>query len=63
MVLPESCEELIPEKHKWQMTKQGIWTANNPQAGRRHVGFKINSLSSMLPNAAWGKLAAEYSAG
>jgi phage terminase large subunit GpA-like protein len=55
-----SCEEHIPEKHKWQMTKQGIWTTKNPQAGRRHVGFKINSLSSMLPNAAWGKLAAEF---
>ena len=55
-----SCEELIPEKYKWHMTKQGIWTEKNPQAGKRHVGFKINSLSSMLPNAAWGKLAGEY---
>jgi phage terminase large subunit GpA-like protein len=55
-----SWEELIPEKYKWNMTKQGIWTAKNPQAGKRHVGFKINSLASMLPNAAWGKLAAEY---
>jgi phage terminase large subunit GpA-like protein len=42
------------------MTRKGIWTPKNPQAGKRHVGFKINSLSSMLPNAAWGKLAGEY---
>ena len=55
-----SCEELIPEKHKGAMTRQGVWTAKNPPAGNRHAGFKINSLSSMLPNAAWGKLAAEY---
>jgi phage terminase large subunit GpA-like protein len=55
-----SCEELIPEKFKGGMTRKGIWTPKNPQAGKRHVGFKINSLSSMLPNAAWGKLAGEY---
>jgi phage terminase large subunit GpA-like protein len=26
----------------------------------RHVGFRINALASLLPNAAWGKLAAEW---
>ena len=54
------CEELIEERHKPAMARRGRWHVTNPTAGARHAGFKINALSSLLPNAAWGRLAAEY---
>jgi len=55
-----NCKELIEEKHKAKITAKGQWCVKNLNADGTHAGFKINSLSSMLPHATWGKLAAEY---
>ncbi len=55
-----SCGAVVEEKKKAAMIRRGRWHIQNPEATPRHVGFKINALSSSLPNAAWGKLAAEY---
>lgn len=54
------CRELIDEGHKAEMLLAGRWRATRPEAGSSHAGFRINALASVLPNAAWGKLAAEY---
>jgi phage terminase large subunit GpA-like protein len=54
-----SCKALLPERFKAQMIGAGQWRATRPEV-RGHAGFKISALSSLLPNAAWGKLAAEF---
>lgn len=57
-----TCEELIEERHKPAMIEAGDWIAERPEI-TDHLGFWINALVSPLPNAAWGKLAAEFLAG
>jgi phage terminase large subunit GpA-like protein len=56
------CRTLIEERHKASMARGGRWraTATAPVGG--HVGFRINSLVSLLPACSWGKLAAKYEA-
>lgn len=53
------CLDLIPERHKPRMLLRGRWRALRPEV-KDHAGFKINALASLLPAAAWGKLAAEF---
>ena len=53
------CAELVHERHKARMVQRGRWRAQ-AEGAPGHAGFKINSLVSLLPNAAWGKLAAEF---
>jgi phage terminase large subunit GpA-like protein len=55
-----SCRAVVDEQHKPQMLTEGRWRALRPEVGSGHAGFKINALASLLPNASWGKLAAEY---
>lgn len=53
------CEDLVHERHKVDMVRRGRWRATAPDV-RGHAGFHINALVSPLPNASWGKLAAEF---
>lgn len=52
------CAALIPERFKPQMVATGQWRATASAPG--HAGFKINALVSQLPNASWGRIAAEF---
>jgi phage terminase large subunit GpA-like protein len=53
------CQELIDERMKLEMVTGGQWRALN-QAVIGHAGFRLNALISLLPNASWAKLAAEF---
>lgn len=54
-----SCGCAIEHKHKSTMVARGRWRITKPEV-KGHAGFKINSLSSPLPNADWGILAEEF---
>ena len=53
------CNELIDERHKAAMIGAGEWRATRPDV-IGHAGFRLNALVSLLANASWGKLAAEF---
>ena len=53
------CETLVPEARKPEMVAAGRWIVRNPEV-REHAGFHLNALVSLLRNAAWGVLAAEF---
>lgn len=53
------CRELIAEQHKAGMVHEGRWRATRPEV-KGHAGFRLNALASLLANAAWGRLAAEF---
>jgi phage terminase large subunit GpA-like protein len=53
------CESRISERSKPQMVAAGRWRATRPEV-RSHAGFRLNSLVSLLVNASWAKLAAEF---
>lgn len=53
------CDALTHEKHKAEMVARGAWRITRPEV-KSHAGFRLNSLCSTLPNASWGKLAAEF---
>lgn len=53
------CEAIVPERFKAQMVAAGAWRATAPDVAG-HAGFRLNALVSLLPNASWGKLAAEF---
>lgn len=53
------CETLIEERHKPEMVEAGRWRATAPEV-MGHAGFRLNALVSLLANASWGKLAAEF---
>ena len=50
---------VIEHTEKPRMVANGRWIATAPE-NIGHAGFKLNSLISTLPNAAWGKLAEEF---
>jgi phage terminase large subunit GpA-like protein len=67
------CSELSHERHKAAMVAQGRWRAtkgiSNPDTHTNciirtnctsHAGFRLNALVSLLANASWGRLAAEF---
>jgi phage terminase large subunit GpA-like protein len=54
-----SCRELISERWKPQMVAAGRWRATKPEV-ERHKGYRMSALISLLANASWPKLAAEY---
>lgn len=56
------CGCAIDERHKPAMVAAGRWRATRPHVAG-HAGFRLNALISLLANAAWGKLAAEFVAG
>ena len=53
------CGSLVDERHKPAMVDRGRWRATAPEVVG-HAGFRLSALVSLLPNAAWGKLAAEF---
>lgn len=53
------CTDLIGEACKPAMVEAGQWRITAPHV-QGHAGFRINALSSCLPNASWGRLAAEF---
>jgi phage terminase large subunit GpA-like protein len=54
-----SCGALTADRGKAPMLLAGRWRATRPDVVG-HAGFRINALSSLLPNAAWPKLVAEF---
>ncbi|NBN79290.1 phage terminase large subunit family protein [Microvirga tunisiensis] len=54
-----SCGSVIDETHKPAMVAAGRWRATRPEV-QGHAGFRLNALVSLLANASWGKLAAEF---
>lgn len=53
------CRELIDERHKASMVGKGRWRATHPEIAGHH-GYRINALVSLVANATWPKLAAEF---
>jgi len=53
------CLKPVFEKHKPAMVAAGRWRATRPDVSG-HAGFRLNALVSLLANASWGKLAAEF---
>jgi phage terminase large subunit GpA-like protein len=53
------CDDLVDERSKAQMVRRGRWQAQRPEV-KGHAGFRLNALVSLLANASWAKLAAEY---
>jgi phage terminase large subunit GpA-like protein len=53
------CATLVDEKHKAGMVSAGRWCALRPEV-KGHAGFRLNALVSLLANASWSKLAAEF---
>lgn len=51
------CE--VEHKHKSTMVARGRWRVTRPEV-KGHAGFRINSLTSPLPNADWSLLAEEF---
>jgi len=53
------CGVFIDHRYKSSMVAEGRWRITRPEV-KGHAGFRINSLVSPLPIAAWPKLAAEF---
>lgn len=54
-----SCGGLVGDQKKGLAISAGRWRATAPHV-EGHAGFKLTALTSLLPNAAWEKLAAEF---
>ncbi len=54
-----SCGGVVEEAGKAAFVAAGRWRATRPQV-RGHHGYRVSALVSLLPNAAWPKLAAEF---
>jgi phage terminase large subunit GpA-like protein len=54
-----NCKTLVPERFKAEMVEAGAWRATRPEI-EGHAGFRLNALVSLLANASWTKLAAEF---
>lgn len=50
---------IIDEREKPAMVAAGAWRATAPEVVG-HAGFRLNALISLLANASWAKLAAEW---
>jgi phage terminase large subunit GpA-like protein len=53
------CRAGIAERHKSAMVEAGRWRITHPEI-TGHAGFRMNALVSLLANAAWPKLVAEF---
>jgi len=53
------CGAAIAESRKAELVERGRWRAQRPEV-LNHRGYRLNALVSLLPNAAWGKLAEEF---
>lgn len=54
-----SCGGVVEEADKPAFVSGGRWRATKPEVVGHH-GYRISALVSLLPNAAWPKLAAEF---
>ena len=54
-----ACEGRIEEREKGRLVAGGRWRATAPSV-QGHHGFRLSSLISPLPNAAWPRLAQEF---
>lgn len=54
-----NCEARVEDRQKARMAEKGRWRATRPDV-KGHAGFKVTSLTSTLPNAAWPRLVAEF---
>jgi phage terminase large subunit GpA-like protein len=54
-----SCGGVVEDREKVAFIMAGRWRATAPEVTGHH-GYRINALSSLLPNAAWPRLAAEF---
>lgn len=52
---------VIEEREKPAMVAAGTWRVTAPEV-KGHAGFRLNALVSLLANASWAKLAAEFRA-
>ncbi|WAC26273.1 phage terminase large subunit family protein [Ancylobacter sp. SL191] len=52
---------VIDERDKPAMVAAGTWRTTAPEV-KGHAGFRLNALVSLLANASWSKLAAEFRA-
>lgn len=53
------CGSFVDHRYKSSMVSNGRWHITKPEV-LNHAGFRINSLVSPLPNAAWAELAKEF---
>lgn len=53
------CLEIATEDRKPWMVENGRWRATAPHVVGHH-GFRMSALISLLPNASWARLAAEF---
>ena len=59
-VVCPSCGSILTETDdKPEMVENGRWRATKPDVVG-HAGFRLNSLTSLLPSAAWPRLAADF---
>ena len=54
-----SCGGVVEDAAKAAFIRSGRWRATAPHV-RDHHGYRVSALMSLLPNAAWGRLAAEF---
>jgi len=54
-----TCGGVVEESGKAAFVGAGQWRATRPDV-KGHHGYRLSALISTLPNAAWGKLAAEF---
>lgn len=57
--LCQECKGWISEREKPGMIERGQWIKGNPEV-TNHRGFRLNAISSMLANATWPQLMAEW---
>ncbi|MCC2651677.1 MAG: bacteriophage tail assembly protein [Microvirga sp.] len=57
--LCRSCGTFVEERHKPWMVANGRWRATRPEV-TNHRGYRINALVSLLANATWPQLMAEW---
>ena len=53
------CKAHIGDDRKHDLVSAGQWRATKPEI-KGHAGFRLNALVSLLANASWPKLAAEF---
>ena len=53
------CKAAVDERHKPAMVAAARWRRMQPGV-EGHAGFRLNALISLLVNASWGRLAAEF---
>ena len=54
-----ACGSFVEERHKFAMVSAGRWRATHPEV-LGHAGFKLNALVSLIANATWPQLAAQW---